>query len=104
VVYRKMKNLIEWPEILMNLAIPILFVIFTDAAHARVDWKVERAYEGGGWELEFGLLCVALFVLGHHFFKYFGYTICKECSAKIRGDFRNKRFCPECGKKLPKSY
>ena len=82
----------------MSRIVALLSLLFiSEAATARVDWKVERAYDGGGYELEFGLLVVVLILVGYLYIKFFGFTVCAECKSKVRG---NANFCKECGFKL----
>ena len=69
------------------------------SASARVDWRVERAYEGGGSELEFGLGIIALIILVSLYIGYFSYNVCKGCKTKVRG---KAKYCTECGMELPK--
>lgn len=83
----------------LTLLVLNLIAIQPGNAFARVDWRSERAYQGGGSELEAGLIFIALFVLGYFYIKHFSFTICAKCKLKTRGEAKH---CKHCGSELPK--
>lgn len=88
-----------------NILFPIfiqsitLVIALIGVANARVDWRLERAYEGGGKELKAGLIIITLFFLGYLYIRYFSFVICTSCNLKTRG---KASCCKHCGSELPK--